>query len=108
MGYSYRSAIILGWNIIDVVKECENEYDDFWSMMDNLNFIYDAMHGEYCFIGKIISDIDYNDVPQIIALDDVSMIELKNMAWKEKELFPFQEKIKEYGAPCIYHVSYVE
>lgn len=65
MGVDVSHYVILGYDLQPAVKKMDSDrldvfLEDMEELADNkgLNFIYDGMSGEYCFIGKVLNEGD--------------------------------------------------
>jgi hypothetical protein len=65
MGVYTNNYVIIGYDLMPVVNKMNPDQldvflEDMEELADNkgLNFIFDGMSGEYCFIGKVLNEGD--------------------------------------------------
>ena len=70
--------VVIGANIIDQVKNMsDRSFDYLETLVEDsygLKMIYDGMTGEYCVIGKVLSEIkEGEELSKIISIDTIDL-----------------------------------
>ena len=105
MSINKTDYIMIGVNLINVINNLKEktlvqniDYDKEFSKIkkelenQSLNYVYDALDGEYFIVGKIIKKCDYDDSFPITEINLSSCEKIKSIA-KEKIELIFEKNI---------------
>lgn len=102
MGVEKTEYVIIGINVLELVKEDDGELDGPMAYLEEtaekhgLKFIYDGMSGEYAILGKVISEHSEEDEVPPTVIDSTALKQKEITLILDLHKYFTKEEFQEY------------